>query len=224
MTNDARKHPASTSPDLIAALLGDLAPVQPVRLARTIVVALVLEAATVGLTSWVLGAHATGIERLADPTFVALLMVLASGAIASATAMAKLSVPGRVVAAGTRIAVLAVPVVVAAVVLTLSPWGGTWKGLAAVCVEGFGCTRNTVMIAAPAWLAGTLYLRRLAPLDPFGVGLFSACAALLLSALAVQMSCPSCDSWHLAVSHYAPILLAALAAALLSVPILRLRR
>jgi len=224
MTNDARKHPASALPDLVASLVGDLAPVQPVRLGRTISIALLLEAATVALTAWVLGRQVTGIERLADPMFVGLLLVLASGAIASAAAMAKLSIPGRVVAVGTRVGVLAVPVVIAAVVVVLSPWGGTWKGLAAVCVEGFGCTRNTVMIAAPAWLAGTLYLRRLAPLDPFGVGLFSACAALLLSALAVQMACASCDSWHLAVSHYAPILLAALAAALLSVPILRIGR
>jgi hypothetical protein len=222
MTDDARKH--SVPADLVAALVGDLAPVQPVRLARTISVALVLEAGTVLLTAWLLGAQVTGAERLADPMFVGLLLILASGAVASAITMAKLSIPGRIVAAGTRVGVLAVPVLVAALVVAISPWGGTWKGLAAVCVEGFGCTRNTVMIAAPAWLVGTFYLRRLAPLDPFGVGLFSACAALLLSALAVQMACPSCDSWHLAVSHYAPILLAALAAALLSIPILRLRR
>jgi hypothetical protein len=222
MTDEARK--PSAPADLVASLVGDLAPVQPVRLARTIAVALLLEAVTVALTAWAIGAQVTGAQRLADPMFVGLLLVLASGAVTSAITMATLSIPGRVVAAGTRIGVLAVPVVVAAVVLAISPWGGTWKGLAAVCVEGFGCTRNTLTIAAPAWLVATLYLRRLAPLDPFGVGLFSACAALLMSALAVQMACPSCDSWHLAVSHYAPILLAALAGALASVPLLRMRR
>jgi hypothetical protein len=222
MTDDARKHSAPYG--LVSALVGDLSPVQPVRLARTISTALVLEAVTVLLTAWLLGAQITGAGRLADPMFVGLLLILGSGAVASAVTMAKLSIPGRVVTPGARVGVLAVPVIVAALVVAISPWGGTWKGLAVVCVEGFGCTRNTVMIAAPAWLIGTLYLRRLAPLDPFGVGLFSACAALLLSALAVQMACPSCDSWHLAVSHYAPILLAALAGALLSVPILRIRR
>ena len=39
----------------------------------------------------------------------------------------------------------------------------------------------------------------------------SPCAALV-----VQMACPSCDSWHLAISHYVPLLIAAWIAAMLS--------
>jgi hypothetical protein len=38
--------------------------------------------------------------------------------------------------------------------------------------------------------------------------------------LFVQMACPSCESWHLAVSHYSPIVVAAWIGAILSVPVL----
>jgi len=218
-------HARNSAPDaLLAVLVADLAPVRPVRLARTVAVAVALEVAAVLLASWLLGAHVAAIERLADPMFAALLLVLAAGAVASAATMAKLSIPGRSVTAGVRVGVLAVPVVVAAVVVAISPWGGTWTGFAAVFTEGIGCTLHTIVVATPAWLVGLLYLRRLAPLDPLGVGLFSACTALLTAALAVQMACPSCDSWHLAISHYAPIVLASFVAALLSPSILRPRK
>jgi hypothetical protein len=68
----------------------------------------------------------------------------------------------------------------------------------------------------PAWLAGLLYVRRLGPLDPLRTGLFCGSTALLSAALVVQMACPSCDSWHLAIAHYAPIVVAAWLAAVLS--------
>ena len=123
--------------------------------------------------------------------------------------------------AAVRALLVALPFVVAMLLAILSPWGGTWKGFAAVFLEGFGCTRNTLVVAAPAWLASLLWLRRLAPLEPLRVGLFSASSSLLVAALAVQMACPSCDSWHMALSHYAPVLVAAWVAALLSPLVLR---
>jgi hypothetical protein len=61
-----------------------------------------------------------------------------------------------------------------------------------------------------------LYLRRLGPLDPLRVGLFCGSSALFLAAVVVQMACPNCDSWHLALSHYVPLLVAAWVAAILS--------
>lgn len=215
MTNDARKASA-TSSDLLSSLVSDLVPVSPVRSRREIALAVLLEIAVVAVTAWILGARIVGAERLADPAFAGLLLALAAGAGASAAAMTTLSIPGRSVPAAWRLPVLLLPLVVAALVVVFSPWGGTWTGFVAVVVEGFGCTRNTLLVAAPAWIAGLLFLRRLGPLDALGVGLFSASSALLTAALAVQMACPNCDSWHLAISHYVPILVAVWVAAMLS--------
>jgi len=216
MTDDARKTSATPSADLLSSLVEDLVPVRPVRRRREIVLALLLEIAVVAATAWLLGARMVGLERLADPAFAGLLVVLAAGAGASAAAMTTLSIPGRSVSAGWRLPVLLLPLVVAALLVAFSPWGGTWKGFVAVVVEGFGCTRNTLLVATPAWIAGLLFLRRLSPLDCLGVGLFSASSALLTAALIVQMACPHCDSWHLAISHYVPILVAVWLAAMLS--------
>lgn len=221
MSDNARRTSASSSSDLIGTLVADLAPVRPVRLARTIAVAMLLEIAVVSVVSRLLGVHMVGMERLADPAFAGLVLTLTGGAAASAAAMATLSIPGRTVGAGWRAFVLALPLVIAALVVSFSPWGGTWKGFLAVFTEGFGCTRDTLYVATPAWIAGLLYLRRLGPLDPVRVGLFSSFAALLSAALMVQMGCPNCDSWHMAISHYVPILLAAWAGAMVSPVVLR---
>lgn len=221
MTDDARKPSSADPDDLIGALVADLEPVRPVRIVREIAVSLVLEIVVVLSTAWLIGARVSGVERLHDPTFLALLAALAAGALASVAAMATLAIPGRTVAPLARAALVALPLVIAMLLAVLSPWGGTWTGFAAVLYEGFGCTRTTLVVAAPAWLASLLYLRRLAPLDPLRVGLFSGSSALLIASLAVQMACESCDSWHLAISHYAPLLLAAWLAAALSPLVLR---
>lgn len=206
---------------LASALVDDLVPVTPLRLAREIGICVVAQVSAVLAAAWMLGVRPAAVERLGDPVFLVLLAVLAAGAVASVVTMASLAVPGRVVEALPRLVVVVLPVVLAFAVAVLSPWGGTWKGALAVLVEGFGCTRHTLVVAAPAWLAGLWMLRRLGSLDAFGTGLFASCAALLWSALAVQMACPSCDSWHLAMSHYLPIVVAAWGAAVLSVPVLR---
>jgi hypothetical protein len=214
-----------TSPsDLVGVLVADLRPVRPVRMLRTVAVVLAVQAAVVAATAWILGVQMVALERLADPSFLALLAALAIGAGAGAVAMTALSIPGRSVPVAWRMFVLSLPLLLAVVVAGLSPWGGTWKGFAAVLIEGFGCTRSTLLVATPAWVAGLLLLRRLGPLDATSVGLFAGSSALLSAALVVQMTCPSCDAWHLAVAHYLPILVAAWIAALLSPLLLRPKR
>lgn len=194
---------------LLDSLVDDLAPVHPVRLARIAVAAAALEIAAVAATALLSGVRFRGLERLGDPMFVGLLAMLSAGALAGAATMARLSIPGRSVSPVLRTAVLALPLVLALLAVAVSPWGGSWTGFAAVVVEGFHCTSHTLLIALPAWLAGLLFLRRLGPMDAQGVGLFASSAALLTSAVVVQMACPNCDSWHLALSHYSPILVAA---------------
>ncbi|HXC53372.1 MAG TPA: NrsF family protein [Candidatus Limnocylindrales bacterium] len=213
----------STSGDLVGRLVADLAPVRPVRSGRMVAIAVALEIAVVLVVAWLFGFHMARPERIFDPAFAGLLGALAAGAVASARTMTMLSVPGRPVSRALRAFVLALPPVLAVAMIVFSPWGGSFHGFAAVVVEGFGCTKNTLLVATPAWLAGLLFLRRLAPLDPLRVGLFSACAALLAAAVVVQMACPSCDSWHLAISHYVPLLVAAWVAAMLSPVVLSLR-
>lgn len=221
MSHDARSTAPRSDAELVAGLVGDLAPVRPVRLASVVAQTVLLEVAVALVTAWLLGARIVGSERLGDPSFVLLLLILAAGGALSAFAMSALSIPGRTVPSLVRTLVLALPLLLAALVVAVSPWGSNWKGLVAVFVEGFHCTQNSLMVAAPAWLAGLLRLRRLGPLDPVRVGLFAAFTALLAAALAVQMACASCDSWHLAISHYVPLLLAAWLGALLAPLVLR---
>jgi len=209
MSHDARIPNAGAPSDLFDRLVGELEPVRPVRLARIAVAAAALEVAAVAATALLSGVRFRGLERVDDPMFLGLLAMLAAGALAGAATMAWLSIPGRSVNPVVRVAVLALPLVLALLAVAISPWGGTWTGFAAVVVEGFHCTSHTLLIALPAWIAGLLFLRRLAPMDAQGVGLFASSTALLTSAVVVQMACPNCDSWHLALSHYSPILVAA---------------
>ena len=211
---------AHNAADLISGLVQNLEAVRPVRLVRMAATVITIEVATVLLAAWFVGARPAATERLADPMVLALVALLGCGALASMITMAKLSVPGRVVASGLRLALVALPLVVALGVVAMSPWGGSFSGFTSVLLAGAGCTRNTIVVAVPAWIAGLLYLRGFGSLDRFGTGLFASSAALLASALVVQMACPNCDSWHLAVSHYSPILVAAWVGALLSVPVL----
>lgn len=209
--------------DFLASLVGDLAPVRPVRLARVVASAIAVQAGTLMATVFATGVTVGGVGRFSDPVFLALLAILGAAAASSVGATARLAIPGRVVDARVRIGLFLLPVALAFAIAVASPWGGTWSGVTAVLVEGLGCTRETILMAVPAWLAGVVYLRRLAPLEPLAVGLFNASAALFGSALVVQMACEACDSWHLALSHYAPILLAAWIGGLLSAPMLRTR-
>src|SRR5512140_2902895 len=137
MSNDARKRAASAPSDLVGRLVDDLAAVRPVRLARTIALAIALEVVIVGLGAWTLGARVTGVERLADPMPVGPLVALPAGAGARAAALATLSIPGRTVTTGIRAAVVALPLALVVFIVALSPWGGTWKGFSAVFIEGF---------------------------------------------------------------------------------------
>ena len=206
----ARRSPA----DVVDSLVSNLAPVRPVRIVPAIVAAAAIEIGVVAVMILLLGIRIADPARLLDPAFAALLAVLAGSAAASIVAMTAVSIPGRAPSRASRLAIVAVPPLLASVVLAMSPWGATTGAFTAVLVEGFGCTKNTLVVAAPAWLAALLYLRRLAPLDPVRTGLFAAFSALLVSALVVQMACPQCESWHLAMSHYLPLLLAAWAGAL----------
>ena len=220
-TNEPRRTGAAASADLVAGLVRDLEAVRPARLAGIAATAIAIEAVTVLVTAWLAGMRPAATERLADPMFLALLALLGSGALASMVTMVKLSIPGRAVASGVRLALVGLPLLLALGIVAISPWGGSFTGFASVLLAGAGCTRNTIVVAAPAWIAGLLYLRGFGSLEPFGTGLFASSAALLASALVVQMACPSCESWHLAVSHYSPILVASWVAAFLSIPVLR---
>src|SRR6266849_2248694 len=111
MSAKAGKTPAAAS--LVDLLVGDLAPVRPVRLVRTIMMAIVVEAAVVLGCAWLLGARIVAVERLDDPVFAGLVLALAAGAAASAVAMTSLSIPGREVSASSRIALLGLPLVLA---------------------------------------------------------------------------------------------------------------
>ncbi len=216
MGEGTTKAGARVRDEFLEGLVSDLAPVRPVRLAVAVAWAFALEVLVVLAAGWATGLPTKGFARLADPIYAAFVVALAIGAGASAVATAMLAIPGRVVGAAWRTAVVFLPLILAATVIVLSPWGGTWKGFGTVLVEGLPCIAHTMEIALPGWIAGLLLLRRLGPLDPMRVGLFAGTSSLLTSAVVIQLACPSCDSWHLALTHYVPVLLAAWVAGLLS--------
>ncbi len=221
MSDQTTKTAARTPDDFVAGLVADLEPVKPVRLVTAVALALALEILLAVVAGLAMGLPTKGFARLADPVFLGFVLLLAAGAGAGAVATAALAIPGRVVGGAWRAAVIFLPLLLAVVVVAFSPWGGTWKGFWMVLVEGIRCTEHTLEVALPGWIAGLLLLRRLGPLDPVRVGLFAAASALLTSAIVVQLACPSCDSWHLALTHYLPVLFAAWAAGLLSSFVLR---
>jgi len=209
MSGDTRKG----SERLVDSLVTDLRPVRAVRWPMAVAAAVGVEAIVVVVALLVLGVDSPRLARLADPVFAGLVAALALGAAVSAAAATTLAIPGRDVDARVRLAALTLPLLLAGIVVAFSPWGSSWTGLWAVMTEGAHCLRGTVAVAVPAWAAGLLLLRRLGPLDPLRVGLFSGLSALLTAAIVVQLACANCEAWHLALTHYAPLLLLAWAAA-----------
>lgn len=205
-------------------LVAGLTPVAPIRRRLLVASIVAVQVAVAAAAVVVTGLDAGRAARLLDPAFVALALALAAGAVVSANAVADASIPGRGPAPWVGRTLVALPLLLAASIVAISPWGGTWKGALAVLVEGFGCTRTTLLVAAPVWLAALMLLGRTVPLDPLRVGLFAGFSSLLTGAFVVQLECPVCDSYHLALCHYAPLLLAAWAVAVATSLVLGRRR
>jgi hypothetical protein len=196
---------------LVDRLVADLEPVRAVRLGAVYGWALVLEFVVIAVVAAVTGMGRAHLAQMADPATLAVVVVLGLGSCLAALTAARLSLPGRVVSDPLRGLLLATPLLLAAAIVLVAPWGGGWRGFLGELAAGMPCMAHLVLLALPLWTVLLLFLRRLAPLDPGPIGVFTGLSAMLQGAILLQLTCPAHDAWHLALTHYVPILVFGLA-------------
>jgi hypothetical protein len=206
---------------LIDRLVDDLHPVRPASLALVYALTFSAQVVVVAGAAFWKGLGVEELLRIYQGPMPILMAVLGVGGVLAALGAARLSLPGRHVSAGRTAATLAIPAVLALGVVLLRPWGGDWRGAVAHWSEGLGCTVDIVSIAIPAWLLTVALLVRLAPLSPWRTGLLAGASALLQGALVMQLVCPVGDCFHLAISHYLPVAVLAVATGVLAGWVLR---
>jgi hypothetical protein len=206
--------------ELIRELADDLAPSPRLASARRAALAwLGACVAFVALVTVATGPVRPGALRqiVAEPGFgLTVLLGLAAGA-AAIFALMRLRIPG--LASGLRGAAPALALLVAWFGLQLAGW---LAGLAPASKLGArpGCIFQVVLFALPPLAAALFLARRAAPLERAWTGLLAGVAAGALGALAMELACMR-DPLHALVAHLSPILLVALAGALLGRLVLR---
>ncbi len=193
------------SPDLIESLVGGLEPVRPVRFRRLVALCLILGAAVVGLTTAMIGARPDLFERLRDPLFVAIAAALAAASAVCAAAAIRAAIPGREPPPRRALILWALPIVLAASVALISPWGSAWPGWSRLLMGCWSCVSLTALTAVLPWAVALAIVARLAPLHRARAGLLAGLSAFLLGALVTELHCPVSDAYHLAFAHYLPI-------------------
>lgn len=200
--------------DLIADLARRAGPVRPLasparRLAGWSVVA--AASAFAGFAAFGPRDHVT--ELVGRAPFAAMTLVSLGTAALAALAALVLSVPGAKRGGALKGAALTL----------LTVWGALL--VAAVLRAGTGfpgephwpiCAIRVVAIGlVPAWTL-LVMLRRAAPLQPASAGAFAAVAAMAVSAAAIQYICPIDAPAHVLRGHFAPVIILAIASALIA--------
>ena len=145
---------------LIRLLVRNLEPVQPVRLARMLAACLVVEALVVVGAAVTVGVRYDLSERIGEPSFIAVLVVLALGAAGSAVVALRLALPGRVVSNSTSLLLLSVPIAAAVLVVLVAPWGARWPGLVPLMQGCWHCAGVTTVAATVPWAAAVFSTMR----------------------------------------------------------------
>ncbi len=219
MTTGARE---KKNASLIDELVADLSPVRPVRLASAYAAALALQFGFVALAAAWMGIAPSALVPMVQGPMGLLLGVLVISAAACGLLAVRMSIPGRYVSPLATAGLASVPLLLAALVFLVSPSMPDWARYRANFFAGLACLVETTKLALPAWILSILLLRRLAPLGPTAVGLFAGLTALLQGAILVQVVCPQTEPFHLALSHYAPLIVVSVLASGVSGWLLRL--
>jgi hypothetical protein len=212
---------ADTTRAVVDRLVGELVPVNPVRLGRVFALCVVVQLAVAALALVAYGIRGDLAQRLAEPTFLLIVLPLALAAPACATIAVRMAVPGHEVRLSTMAALLVLPLVIAGLVLVTAPWGTAglaWSDLIGGC---WHCIGITLASAVAPWLAMVVVVGRLAPLRAARVGIFAGLAAFFVGAFVTELHCAARDAYHIAISHYLPVALLSIVAALVSAPLLR---
>jgi hypothetical protein len=206
---------------VVDRLVRDLAPVRPVRLGRVFALCVLVQLVVAAVALAVYGIRGDLAERIAEPSFLLIALPLALAAPACATIAVRMAVPGHEVRPATLAVLLMLPLVIAVVVLVAAPWGTTTSSWSDVIGGCWHCVGITLVSAVAPWLAMLIVVGRLAPLRAARVGVFAGLAAFFVGAFVTELHCPAKDAYHIALSHYLPIALLSIVAALISAPALR---
>lgn len=210
----------SSPQSLIDELVADLRPVRPVRLAGAYTMALALQFVFVAVAAWFMGVSFDALLPMFTGPMGAVLLLLVASSVSCGLVAVRMSIPGRYVSPWALVACALAPLALAALVFAVTPMPD-WGHFVTHFVEGLTCLKHTLIVATPAWILSILFLRRLAPVGPTAVGLFAGLTALLQGALLVQVLCPMAEPFHLALTHYTPLLVVAGMASALSGTLLR---
>jgi hypothetical protein len=209
--------------NLIDAMVRDLRPVRPVRIAPVLALLLAVEGVVLATGTGCAGIRVDIWERLHDPRYIAFVGVLATAAIGSAWAALRLSVPGREPPGRSLLGLLLLPSLAATVAIAWLPWGGSWTGIGPTMGACWHCISFTAATAFVPWLFVVAVVSRLAPLRPARVGILAGMSAFALGALGTELHCSARDGYHLALGHYLPVLVMALVTGVFVARVLRMR-
>lgn len=209
--------------NLIDAMVRDLRPVRPVRIAPVLALLLAVEAVVLATGTGCAGIRADIWERLRDPRYLAFIAVLVTAAAGSAWAALRLSVPGREPPGRAVVGLLLLPSLAAAAAVALLPWGGSWTGIGPTMGACWHCISFTAATAFVPWLVVMATVSRLAPLRPARVGILAGLSAFALGALGTELHCDARDGYHLALGHYLPVVGMALVTSVFVARVLRMR-
>jgi len=202
---------AAGTPDtdtLIARLVAGAKPVRrlspvPARLALWLAVQSALLIAAVLM----LGLRPDLAAKLRALPFDSELVLLAVAGLASAVLALRAAVPGREPARALVAGAFAVVLIGIATGFAAEPSLG--QALARTVAMGWPCAVKTLAVAALPWLVLMVAVRRGATLVPGLAGLLGGGATLCLAALAVRVTCPLDERWHLLGFHLGPVALGA---------------
>ncbi len=196
-----------TSSDLIARVVADLTPVKPVSFGRSLASCWLVSASTALVTVCWLGARSDLAARATEAGFIASMLALGLGAVLSAAAAIRGGIPGREVRFGSTLALLSLPLALAAGVVVLSPTRSAgWPTWLESVGGGWPCIATTAGVAILPWLAAVYLLNRLHCLREVRSAALAALAACFLGAFVSHLRCAAADAHHVAAAHYLPVL------------------
>ncbi len=222
-----RDHPiraeGADSAELIDRLAADLEPVRPARPGRLFALCLAVQLGAISGFLALVGRRPDLSERLVEPAFFGVLVLLAVAAAWSGSIAIRLAVPGRAVSERAGWLLPVVPLALAGLVLILNPFSPTWPGLASAASGCLRCAGLTAAAAAVPWLVVLAVVSRLAPLNELRIGMFAGLSAFLIGAIVTELHCPSSSGYHLAFGHYLPVVLFSALACVVAAAVIRVR-
>ncbi len=208
----------------IAALVGDLTPVVPLRLWRGVAAGLVLTALAAAAVWLVFGLRADILALHPAPVVIARGAILLAGGITMLFAALRAALPGRADSGATLAGTLLLGLLPIGLMGLLLNAIAAGKRMTFAELSPFATMRCLAMSLAASLLVGCgllLWMRRAAPTDLARAGWLAGWAAAGLGTFAYSLFCPSQTMAFANTVYPAAMLLAATVIRLVAPPLLR---